>query len=663
MIKFCISLFLFGLWSFTSLHAQEANKVLWKATLQKKAMGQYQITYQGTVAEGWHLYALADAALSLTALQTISEDSTIQFSDRVILTSPTTLPDVLFDNALLPVFVNKIELTELCTIIGTTASNLYIKLQYNVAKGTNFLPEEVSITIPTNEAAATPTNNKILIPSINIDAPISNTRTPDGASTSQIASKGLLSIFGLGLLGGLIALFTPCVFPMIPLTVSFFTKKAQTKKLGVRNAFLYGFFIFIIYILVTIPFHIFSTLNPNIFNGISTNVVLNIIFFIIFVAFAFSFFGFYEISLPSRFTNSADNKANAGTVTGIFFMALTLTIVSFSCTGPLAGSLLAGAVSGTGGAMRLSVGMAGFGAALGLPFAIFALFPEMLKSLPKSGGWLTTVKVVLGFLELGLAFKFLSNADLVMHWGILKREVFIGIWVIIGSILSLYLFGIIKFGKDNAIQKTSTGRKIVATLFALFTLYLIPGLSNTKYANLSLISGFPPPLNYSLYKNSAPNKGNNNQCVLGLNCAHDYETAVQMAKAQNKLILLDFTGYACVNCRRMEENVWTNPTVFKLMNENFIVASLYVDDKKYLPLGQRFTYTSKDGAIRQIKTVGDKWSVFQTENFKSNSQPLYAILNPAELLLSYPTGYTPNVEQYLTWLQKSIDANDVKPNK
>jgi thiol:disulfide interchange protein len=390
-----------------------------------------------------------------------------------------------------------------------------------------------------------------------------------------------------------------------------------------------------------------------------------VIFFIVFVAFALSFFGLYEITLPSSITNSTDSKANAGTVTGIFFMALTLTIVSFSCTGPLAGSLLAGAVSGPGGAMRLTFGMAGFGAALGLPFALFALFPEMLKSLPKSGGWLTTVKVVLGFLELGFAFKFLSNADLVMHWGLLKREIFIGIWIIIGALLSLYLWGILKFKNDAPIKKLSIGRILVASFFTIFTLYLLPGVTNTKYANLSLISGFPPPLNYSIYSkgdgdNKIANISKSNNCVLDLNCSHDYEEGLKMAKEQHKPILLDFTGYACVNCRRMEENVWSDPQVYKLMKEKFIVISLYVDDKKNLPSDQRFTYTAKDGNKRDIKTVGDKWSVFETENFKSNSQPLYAILNTNEELITVPSGYAPNVKDYLNWLQAGFDNFEKK---
>ena len=292
--------------------------------------------------------------------------------------------------------------------------------------------------------------------------------------------------------------------------------------------------------------------------------------------------------------------------------------------------------------------MAGFGLALALPFALFALFPNWLNSLPKSGGWLNTVKVVLGFAELALAFKFFSNADLVKHWGLLKREVFIGIWILIGAGLTLYLFGKIKFRHDSPIKKLGAIRIILAIAVGAFTIYLIPGVTNTKWANLTMISGFPPPLYYSIYQKD--------ECVLNLNCSHDYEEGLKMAKAENKPILLDFTGYACVNCRRMEEKVWSQPEVYKLMREKFIVISLYVDDKKKLPAAKQFTYKTKEGIEKEIITVGDKWATFETENFSNNAQPLYAILNTDEVLLSNPVGYTPSAEEYLKWLNCGVTA-------
>jgi thiol:disulfide interchange protein len=628
--------------------AQDSSIVKWTATANKMADGVYEVNYKGAIKKGWYVYSVDNKTLEIDGVKSVYDSSFIKSSDLKIFTTSKEIQDAIFQSKV-QVISDSISFTEKINFIGKVPSSFDVEINYSVSNGVELNTEKPSAKISTGEkSSATASSNRILIPTINIDKPLTNAKTSASASTNDVKSKGLFSLFALGFLGGLIALLTPCVFPMIPLTVSFFTKKAQSKQVGIRNAFLYGFFIFLIYVLITIPFHIFDKLNPDIFNGISTNVVLNVIFFIVFVAFALSFFGLYEITLPSSITNSTDSKANAGTITGIFFMALTLTIVSFSCTGPLAGSLLAGAVSGPGGAMRLTFGMAGFGAALGLPFALFALFPEMLKSLPKSGGWLTTVKVVLGFLELGLAIKFLSNADLVVHWGLLKREVFIGIWIIIGVLLSLYLWGILKFKNDAPIKKLSIGRILVASFFTVFTLYLLPGVTNTKYANLSLISGFPPPLYYSIYTGKS-------DCVLDLNCSHDYEEGLKMAREQHKPILLDFTGYACVNCRRMEENVWSDPQVYKLMKEKFIVISLYVDDKKNLPSDQRFTYTAKDGNKRDIKTVGDKWSVFETENFRSNSQPLYAILNTNEELISHPSGYAPNVTDYLNWLQAGVD--------
>jgi len=327
-------------------------------------------------------------------------------------------------------------------------------------------------------------------------------------------------------------------------------------------------------------------------------------------------------------------------------MALTLAIVSFSCTGPILGSLLVGSL--TGGAVQLTAGMGGFGLALALPFTLFALFPNWLKALPKSGGWLNSVKVVLGFVEVALAIKFLSNADLVMHWGILKREVFIGIWIIVGTGITLYLLGKIKFPLDSPRKKLTKARYFLAAVFCVFTIYLIPGLTNTKYANLNLISGFPPPLCYSVYQNP-------------VNCKNfepvkDYELGVQKAKAENKPILIDFTGYACVNCRRMEENVWTDPEVKALMTEKFILVSLYVDDKQKLPAAKQFTYTTKEGIQKEILTVGDKWATFETENFKNNAQPLYAILNGDEILMNNPVAYTPNIKEYKEWLLCGLDA-------
>ena len=405
---------------------------------------------------------------------------------------------------------------------------------------------------------------------------------------------------------------------------------------------MYGAFIFLIYISFSLPFHLAGNINPSVYNDISTNVYLNTAFFFIFIVFAFSFFGFYEITLPGGLANSTNAKQGSDAM-GVFFMALTLTIVSFSCTGPILGTLLVG--TATAGAWPLTAGLAGFGVALGLPFALFALFPQWLNSLPKSGGWLNTVKVVLGFIELALALKFISNADLVAHWSIIKREVFFGIWIIIFFGLFLYLMGWITFPHDTKGGKISIGRKGLAIMVLCFMLYLTPGVTNTPYANISLISGFPPPVCYSIYNDP-------------INCdapLKDYDQALKQAKEKNKPILIDFTGWACVNCRKMEENVWTKKEVKELMDQ-YILVSLYVDDKEVLPLEQQQMYKTTSGAVVNIKTVGNKWSLFQTENFNATSQPWYVVLSPDQQLITHPIGYTPDPAAFGAWLTCGLEG-------
>ena len=450
-------------------------------------------------------------------------------------------------------------------------------------------------------------------------------------------------VFVLGFLGGFIALLTPCVFPMIPLTVSFFTKQSKNRKKGIFNAFLYGFFILLIYILLSIPFHFLDNIDPEILNTISTNVWLNVAFFVIFVVFAFSFFGFYEITLPSSWGNKMDNASNVGGIIGIFFMALTLAIVSFSCTGPILGSLLAGSLS-SGGATQLSLGMAGFGLSLALPFVLFALFPSWLNSLPKSGGWMTTAKVFLGFLELAFALKFLSNADLVEHWGLLKREVFVGLWLLLFVLLTLYMFGFIRFPHDEPrkpLKQYSKGRLLIGVLSAAFSVYLFLGLVGQN--SLRLLSGFPPPESYAFFAKEHKSE----QIVF-----KDYHEGMAYAKAHRMPVLLDFTGWACVNCRKMEEHVWTDPEVKKLMQQ-YVLISLYVDDKEELPKEKQFDFKHHNGRVEYIKTIGDKWATFQEVNFSSASQPYYVLLSPDTELLSTPVQYV-DVETYKEWLRKGV---------
>jgi thiol:disulfide interchange protein len=632
-------------------NAQDSTYVQWTADGKKITDGNYEIHLKGNIKPQWHLYAKGKQIDGLEGIKISFSDSAIKNNNEPQFTgSFKTIADAIFENKPVEVAEGNIEVVQNIKIAGDVPAKLKTVLLYNVAGKDEFIPEEQKIEINMEGGVDLSSSNRILIPTINLSKPV-NTCGGTGIQAKESGGNGLLTIFLLGFLGGLVALITPCVFPMIPLTVSFFTKKATTKKKGIFNAVMYGFFIFLIYVLLSVPFYFIDSASPEILNSVSTNPWLNVAFFAVFIFFALSFFGLYEITLPAGLTGKADAKAGTGNLLGIFFMALTLAIVSFSCTGPILGSLLVGSLNG--GAVQLTAGMGGFGLALALPFALFALFPNWLNSLPKSGGWLNAVKVVLGFVEVALAFKFLSNADLVKHWGILKREVFIGIWIIVGIGLTLYLFGKIKFPHDSPIKKLSKARIALGILVAAFTIYLIPGLTNTKAANLSLISGFPPPLYYSVYKSGS-------DCVLGLNCSRDYEEGLKKAKAENKPILLDFTGYACVNCRRMEENVWSKEEIFKIMSEKFIVVSLYVDDKKKLPAAQQFTYKTKEGINKEIITVGDKWATFETENFKNNAQPLYAIINTDEVLLNNPVGYTPDVKEYKKWLECGLEAFNKK---
>ncbi|MCX8481094.1 MAG: thioredoxin family protein, partial [Sediminibacterium sp.] len=350
-------------------------------------------------------------------------------------------------------------------------------------------------------------------------------------------------------------------------------------------------------------------------------------------------------SLPSSLSTKVDSKKGLGTISGIFFMALTLVIVSFSCTGPILGTLLVGSLNG--GAWQLTAGLAGFGLSLALPFALFSTFPNLLQSLPKSGSWMDSLKKILAFIELALALKFLSNADLVRHWGLLKRETFIIIWIAILIALILYLIGKIKLPHEY-VKKIPIWRKIIAIFVSIFTIYLLGGLFN--FNKLSLLSGFPPPTNYSYQYKNIENK---NQ----LHIINNYDSAIILAKQTHKFILLDFTGWACVNCRKMEENVWTNDKIAKLLAQNFIILSLYVDDKNDLPNNQQFIYTKKDGSQQTILTVGDKWTLFEAENFKQVSQPLYAIINENEDLLNAPISFTPNINTYFNWLNCGINVN------
>ncbi|MBO2544621.1 thioredoxin family protein [Salegentibacter sp. BDJ18] len=635
--------------------SQMADPISWEASVEKENDSIFTLIFTANLEDGWHLYSQKEADIDIAPIATTFSYNNTEENFELI--GETTEPDIepIYDKVFeadITYFEDEAVFRQQIKVQPESDPEIIAEIYFSVCDDEKCLPPETerfNISLEDNEITAGFTDleisekDKELTEALNI-----NVSGMEKFAPEEEEGNNFLNIFLLGFIGGLIALLTPCVFPMIPLTVSFFTKGAKNRQKGLINAILYGFFIFIIYVLLSLPFHLLDSVNPEILNNISTNVTLNIIFFIIFIIFAFSFFGYYEITLPSSWSNKMDDKASSvGGFVGIFFMALTLALVSFSCTGPILGSLLGGSLTSDGGAMQLSMGMGGFGLALALPFALFALFPNWLNSLPKSGGWLNTVKVTLGFIELGLAFKFLSNADLVEHWGLLKREIFLGIWILVGLGLMAYLFGFIRFPHDGPKKKISKVRFGVGVLTFLFVLYLIPGLTNTSAANLKLLSGFPPPLFYSIY-----DKGT--EAPLGLEAYKDWDKGLEAAREQNKPIILDFTGWACVNCRKMEEQVWSNPEVFDVLNEEYILISLYVDDRKELPEKAQFNYLKPKGGIKPIETIGDKWATFQTLNFKNNSQPFYVLLDNDVNLLNEPVGYTPNESEYLTWLQEGL---------
>jgi thiol:disulfide interchange protein len=495
-------------------------------------------------------------------------------------------------------------------------------------------------------------NDPFIMPNVNLTQPINDC----GVEVEE--SQSLWMIFIFGLLGGLLALLTPCVFPMIPLTVSFFTKGAEGSK-GKRNAFLYGFFILLIYFLLSLPFHLTKNVDPEILNTISTNAWLNIAFFVIFIVFALSFFGFYEIKLPSSIANKADSASDIGGLIGIFFMALTLAIVSFSCTGPILGSVI-GSIYGQGAqglysflgmqlslpATKISAAMLGFGIGLGGPFGLFAAFPSLLKKLPKSGGWMDDFKVSLGFMEVALAIKFLSMADLVQQWGIITREVFFASWIIIGVLWVLYLLGLFKFKPGQGSKGMSKFKLAFTVIVALFTLRLVPGVfPPSEWNKIAFLSGFPPPSSYTLYDYKPEFK-----------MYHSLEEGLQAAREQGKPVFIDFTGWACVNCRSMEVNVWPTEPVRPLLENDFVLVSLYVDEDVELPKEEQFVYTTRDGRKKRIKTVGNKWATLQTETFNNNSQPMYAIISPDGDLLAPIEKYNKDEEAYADWLKCGLEG-------
>ena len=486
-------------------------------------------------------------------------------------------------------------------------------------------------------ATTSPKASDSLPDSPNLWSPVIDQLKSFGDATVSAADTSWLFIFFAGFLGGLIALLTPCVWPMIPMTVSFFLKRTKDRKKAIRDAITYGLSIIVIYLVMGLL--ITGIFGASALNDLSTNAIFNILFFLLLVVFAVSFFGAFELVLPASWTSKLDSKADSTTgILSIFFMSFTLVLVSFSCTGPIIGTLLVQAAS-MGTAVGPAIGMFGFALALSIPFSVFAIFPNMLQSMPKSGGWLNSVKVVLGFLELALALKFLSVADLAYGWRLLDREAFIVLWIVIFSLLGVYLLGKIKFSHDSEVKYVSVPRLFMAIISFAFAIYMVPGLWG---APLKAISAFAPPLytqDFNLYKNEVHA------------AFDDYESGMAYAKKVNKPVMIDFSGFGCVNCRKMEASVWTDPKVKQMLENDYVLITLMVDDKTKLPQPIEI---QENGKTRKLKTIGDKWSYLQRSKFGSNAQPFYILLNDEGQPLGPSYAFNEDVSKYIQFLQNGL---------
>ncbi|MDI6034828.1 cytochrome c biogenesis protein CcdA [Flavobacterium sp. LB2P84] len=659
--------------AFANGNAQILDPAKWTTKIEKKSENNYILTFNAIIEKDWHLYSQFTAEGGSLPLEIIFKNQKGNFNlvGKAKESKTTTAFNDIFEvNE--TYFEKKAQIQQEITITNPKITKIEVNLNYQVCKEACInIEKNFTFTIPAvskTAAMATVATDLTTVDSAKVDTAVTNTDvnkeqvvTPEKVSvldTKPSKQRGLWSIFFIAFLSGFAALLTPCVFPMIPMTVSFFTKQSKTKAKGIRNAIIYG--IAIIFIYVVLGFLVTWIFGADALNALSTNVWFNIIFFVLLVTFAASFLGAFEIMLPNSWANKVDNQADRGGIIGILFMALALAIVSFSCTGPIVGTLLVEAASK--GGIAPIVGMFGFSLALALPFMLFAMFPGWLNSLPKSGGWLNTVKVVLGFLELALAFKFLSNADLVLQLHFLEREVFLAIWIAIFGTLAFYLFGKITLPHDSPMNHISVGRLSLGLVVLAFTIYLIPGIWG---APLKLISGFPPPMTYSESPYGVGNsKGGSSASAqilpegahLGphdLIAFEDYEKGLAYAKSVNKPILLDFTGYACVNCRKMEDYVWSDPAILKILQDEVVLISLYVDDKRELPKSEQ--YVSKETG-KEIVSVGNKWSDFQITRYKANAQPYYIVLDVEENMLSdKPESYNSNINAYKGWLREGID--------
>lgn len=673
--------FLIAFFTLIQGNAQMVKPVKWKHQVTKISGNEFNLVMEATIDDQWHIYSqftpedgpvpaelkFLNQAGNYELVGKTTESATKRKFNDVF-----GVDEVYFEKK--AVFTQKIK------VLNPNLKTIDAKIEYQVckevcinddAKFTFSLPKIVvnetpkpadnvvpaDVKTPADVVVSTPTDSTEISENtqVTIDtSAVENTNSKTFESTSETSNtdRSLWSIFFIAFLSGFAALLTPCVFPLIPMTVSYFTKTSKTKAQGKKNALIYGVSIILIYVVLGLL--VTWIFGADALNNLATNVWFNLIFFVILVVFAMSFLGAFEIVLPNSWANKIDQQADRGGFIGIIFMALALAIVSFSCTGPIVGTLLFEAAAQ--GGIGPIVGMFGFSLALALPFMLFALFPSWLNSLPKSGGWLNSVKVTLGFLELALAFKFLSNADLVLqlHW--LEREVFLAIWIAVFGALALYLFGKIQMPHDSS-GSISVGRLLLALLTLSFTIYMIPGLWG---APLKLISAFPPPLEYSESPRGfggSHNSGNSTVSALPEGAKYgphdiitftDYDEGMAYAKKVNKPVMVDFTGHACVNCRKMENNVWSDPRVLKILRNDLVMISLYVDDKRELPKEKQ--YISPD-TKEEIVTIGDKWTDFIITRYKTNSQPMYVLQDVDGNDISPTIAYV-STEVYLNWLEK-----------
>jgi len=673
MKKIIITLFAFL--AFGIGNAQILDPVKWTTKIEKKSDTNYILTFSGVIENEWHMYSqfTPDGGPLPLEITFKNQKGNYNLIGKAKEGKTTTAYNDVFEvNETF--FVKNAQIQQEIALINSNVKTIEVEFNYQVCKESCIniekkfslvLPSAASATGTTvveEKTADTPVEaSAIIVDSLKPSLGPSNSmvvepEVPVSSTNKTESQKGLWSIFFIAFLSGFAALLTPCVFPMIPMTVSFFTKQSKNRSQGIRNAIFYGIAIILIYVILGLI--VTWIFGADALNALSTNVWFNLIFFLLLIVFAVSFLGAFEIMLPNSWANKVDSQADRGGMIGILFMALALAIVSFSCTGPIVGTLLVEAASK--GGIAPVIGMFGFSLALALPFMLFAMFPGWLNSLPKSGGWLNTVKVVLGFLELALAFKFLSNADLVLQLHLLEREVFLGIWIAIFGTLALYLFGKISLPHDSPMTHISVGRLSLGLVVLSFTIYMIPGLWG---APLQLINAFPPPMEYSESPLGFGGSGSSGSTAVLPDGAKlgphqivvfdNYDKGLAYAKTVNKPIMLDFTGFACVNCRKMENNVWSEDAVLAILKNEIVLISLYVDDKRDLPKSEQFVSKST-GA--EIETIGDKWTDFMITKYKTNTQPLYVLtdLNGNNLNNQQPTISFSSAADYVNWLKAGI---------